>query len=333
MKKNIIYLITIVLLSSCVKLDIDPTQSILADDAITNKADLEQALNGCYDALQLSGSYGRNCIFAPELSSDNADATGTIIEYSNITENSMLSSNSIAENIWSHLYIAVNRVNNVLYYMPQVKNLSSADHDDIQGQLFFIRSLAYYNLVRLYGDVPLKTLPSLNTININAPRTPQTEIFELIISDLQFASENISSTISGKASKGSATALLAKVYLHNSDWANASVYATKAIDNFSYELVADYATLFNLEDNSESIFEVKFNPQDKNRMAEYTFPTSLGGRYEVSPSESLIVAYSDNDIRKNSSFSGFDENPYCIKYSHLADGDDRSVALQVCSVY
>ncbi|OYT17720.1 MAG: SusD/RagB family nutrient-binding outer membrane lipoprotein [Bacteroidetes bacterium 4572_77] len=333
MKKYIIYTIAILAFSSCVKLDIDPTQSIQADNAITNQADLDQALNGCYDAIQLSGAYGRNCILAPELSSDNSNATGTIIEYSNINENAMLSSNSIAENIWSHLYIAINRVNNALYYMPQIEDLSDTDRNNYKGQLFFIRSLAYFNLVRLYGDVPLKTSPSLNTTDINAPRTPKADIFNFIIADLTFASENITTTLSGKASKGSAIALLAKVYLLNSDWEKALLYATNAIDNFSYELVSDFASLYNLEDNSESIFEVKYDPQDKNRLAEYSLPTSLGGRYEVSPSNSLINAYSEDDIRKTSSFSGFDENPYCTKYSHIAQGDDRVYVLRLAEMY
>ncbi len=333
MKKNILFLFLIFVAASCAKLDTGPTQSIPANEAIQTQSDLNQALNGCYDALQLPGFYGRHTVLAAELSSDNANATGTILEYYNISLNNLLSNNTIAESIWNACYIAINRVNNVLYYLPNVENISDADKNNITGQLYFIRSLAYFNLVRYFGDTPLKVTPTLSTDDLDTPRSSMADVLTHIVGDLEFASQNIGNTASGKASSVAAQALLAKIALYDLRWADAESYANAVINNTNYSLVADYSSLFNSENNTESIFEVQYNDQDKNRMAEYCFPSSLGGRYEVSPTEDLINLFTAEDTRLNASFDGFSDKPYSIKYWQISSGADRVYVFRLAEMY
>jgi len=333
MKKYIIFIFLISILAGCAKLDVDPTQSIAADKAIRTPDDLNQALTGCYDALQLSGFYGRHTVIAAELSSDNAQATGTILEYNDISLNNLLSNNTISEAIWSDCYIAINRVNNTLYYLPSVENLADEDKNDVEGQLLFIRSLAYYNLVRYFGDMPLKVTPTLSTDDINLPRTAVSEILAHIKDDLDFAAKNISTKSAGRAQAAAGEALLAKIARYESRWADAETHASHVIENYGLSLIDDYESLFNNEGNAESIFEVQFSDQDKNRMAEYLFPTSLGGRYEASPSEDLVNAFGADDARLAVSLAGLADKPYCNKYNQISSGADRVYVMRLAEMF
>jgi len=332
MKKIAIYLLSALMLAGCAKLDPQPTQSVTADDAIKTPSDLNQAMTGCYDALQLAGFYGRHSVFAADLASDNANATGTILEYSDISLNNMLSGNSIVESVWYHSYITINRANNVLYYLPNVENLEESFANDVKGQMYFLRSLAYFNLIRYFGDVPLKTTPTLSTDDLDSPRVPVSDILTQIIPDLEFAISNISGSEPAKATPGAAEALLAKVFLYAGEYENAILHASAVINDYQYEL-DDFEALFGIETSAGSIFEVNYSDQDKNRMAEYALPTSMGGRYEVSPTEDLLGKYTDDDIRKNITFSGIGEAPYCIKYSQISSGADKVYVLRLAEMY
>ncbi len=333
MKKYIYLIIMIPALFSCAKLEIDPTQSIAADKAITTQADLNQALTGCYDALQLSGLYGRHTILAAELSSDNANATGTILEYNDIALNNLLSNNSISEAIWSASYIAINRVNNVLHYMPAIQDVDEAFKNDVMGQLYFIRSLAYFNLIRYYGDVPLKTTPTLDDEALSIPRSSVSAVLAQLKSDLDFAMKNTTTATEGLASAVAAEALLARIALYEKNYQQAAQIAGNIIDNSGLSLLSEYSQLFEPGANPESIFEVKYNDQDKNRMAEYVFPSSLGGRYEVSPEGGLLGNFTAGDQRLDASFAGFDDKPYCIKYHEISTGADRVYVMRLAEMY
>lgn len=333
MKKYIILILFVSFVFSCGKIDVDPTQSIAADEAIRTPNDLNQALTGCYDALQLSGFYGRHTILSAELSSDNAAATGTILEYGDIDLNNLLSNNAIAESIWSACYIAINRVNNVLYYLPEVEGLTNEAKADAEGQLYFIRSLAYYNLVNYFGAVPLKITPTLAANDLSIPRSEVSLVLGQIINDLEYSAGSIATDVPGMASSRAAKALLAKIHLTMENYDQAIGLATDVIENSGLALTTDYATLFTPESNSESIFEVQYSDQDKNRMAEYVMPSSLGGRYEVSPTEELINQFSPDDLRLNASFDGFDDKPYTKKYNQLSSGADRVYVLRLAELY
>ncbi len=333
MKKYIILIFIVPFVFSCGKIDVDPTQSIAADEAIRTPNDLNQALTGCYDALQLSGFYGRHTILSAELSSDNAAATGTILEYGDIDLNNLLSNNAIAESIWSACYIAINRVNNVLYYLPEVEGLTNEAKADAQGQLYFIRSLAYYNLVNYFGAVPLKVTPTLAANDLSIPRSEVSDVLGQIISDLEYSAGSITTDVPGMASSIAAKALLAKIHLTMGNYDQAIGLAADVIENSGLALTTDYATLFTPESNAESIFEVQYSDQDKNRMAEYVMPSSLGGRYEVSPTEELINQFSPDDLRLNASFAGFDDKPYTKKYNQLSSGADRVYVIRLAEMY
>jgi hypothetical protein len=129
------------------------------------------------------------------------------------------------------------------------------------GEAKFLRALFYFDLVRAWGDVPLVTGTNPET---NLDRTPQAAIYELIVNDLlqaiavlQEKSEQNPNDI-GRATKGAAKALLAKVFLFTQDFANAEKYAMEVITSQQYALEPNFADASSKqgEFGVESVFEI-----------------------------------------------------------------------------
>lgn len=330
---KILILTMVVAVSSCEVLDVEPSQSIAAEDAIQNKTDLERALMGCYDALQQTGMT-RSYIIIGGLAADNLVWTGTTQDYGQVANNSITADNALVEDIWNSAYDGINRVNNVLHQLPGVPDLTTEEMDNYSGQLRFIRGFLHFNLVRLYGAVPIKTEPSLNTENLGAARQPVTDVYTQVIEDLTDAENMITEAgNSGFASKGAASALLARAYLYKEDWQAAKEKATEVIEDFDYTIDPDYNNLFSGAGSEEIIFEIDFNAQDRNRLAEYFFTRKLSGRKEISPDTLFVQAYDPEDARLTVSIADTTDGPYGYKYRDITGGTDNVIVLRLAEMY
>jgi len=327
--KYISLILTFSLLMACEMNEITPTEYVAADEAITNANGVKKAVVGCYDALQSQSYYGRNMIIVPDLVADNLKESGTLQEYVEIDNNRMLADNATVLGIWSSLYDAINRANIVLFYVPKVNDMADDLKNNYLGEMRFLRALHYFNLVRLFGKVPLRLTPAFNPTDANnIKRNDVSEVYAAIIDDLLFAEANINNTVRGRATKQSATALLAKVYLTTGQYDLAKQKAAAVIAQFPLE--SNYSNLFSTEDPAEVIWSVKFNAQDGNRLALYFAPTGMGGRNEVVPTNELNAAFESGDLRKNVSIAS--EN-YVLKYKDIATGTDKVIVLRNGEMY
>lgn len=343
MKKRIYIfpLILLILFASCESiLEVEPTQAISAEQAITNKNGLQRAVIGSYDALQQGGYYGHNYPIFNDLIADNLRATGTKVEYAEINNNAILADNGFVEGIWNSIYRSINRVNNVLDNINDISDITQEERDNYEGQMKFLRALHYYNLVRFFGGVPLRlTASTSESSSLNIPRASVDDVYQQIISDLTDAQGKITNTNPGMATDAAVKALLAKVHLRLKNWSEAATFASAVINDYGFSLVGDYGDLFLTDggDNSETIFIVKFDAQDKNVIAQYFFPGSLAGRKEVTPTSSLISAYENDDTRRNASIAGIETEPYDdsygIKYSDVATGTDNVYVMRLAEMY
>ena len=170
--------------------------------------------------------------------------------------------------IWRGGYNVINRANIVIQQLEE-KDISGVDAE-LQGQLLgearFLRALAYFHLVRLFGDVPLRTQPENDLDNLGIGRTPVDEVYSQILSDLQFAETNLPDVAynEGRATRWSASGLLAIVYLTRSQWNEAAAKAKEIIDAGLFSLVEvqvpeDFQQIFgpNVATHSEEIFSLK----------------------------------------------------------------------------
>lgn len=336
MKKSmwILFLSLPVILFSCEDvLDVEPAQSLDASTAVQDEEDLVFAMNGCYNAMQYSGYYGRNLVNLGDLASDNAYNGGTIKEYGQINNNMILADNGIVINYWQDVYIAINRVNNLLGIVENMKALDDEKALSYQAELRFLRALHYYNLVRSFGPVPLKLNATENLDDINTPLSTEEEIYDQIMLDLGFAEGNISQTSKLKATNAAVVALKAKVFLQLEEYEDAASAATELIENENLSLLDNYAELYTEEENSESIFEVSFIEQEKNRLAEYFFPSNLTGRYEVAPTQELIDSYEEGDARLEATIAYAGQKPYVNKYEQISLGSDNVYVFRLAEMY
>jgi len=318
---------------SCEKvLEVDPV-TYIEEGSISSRTDAERLLVGCYDGLQQTGIYGRHMVIIPGLIADNLSWEGTTLEYGQIDNNSILADNALVETIWNAHYETLNRVNYLLSKLPDISELSDAERADFNGQLYFLRALCHFNLVRLFGPVPIKTEPTtdLNS-NLNPARDGVDAVYEQIVGDLLAAEGNIQNTDPGFASNGAVDALLAKVYLELGQYTEAVNHATSVISNYGYSLEPVYSDLFTQQVSSEAIFVILFDELDGNRLAEYFYPTSLNGRYEVAPGDELIEAFgTDDTTRFNASIAG--DDPYCKKYPNLSTMANNVYAIRLAEIY
>ena len=328
--------------ASCTKvLDVEPTASVSNETAINDKVGVERAVVGAYTSLQATGLYGRNRVIIGDLSADNLTWTGTTYEYFQIENNNVPAENLIIDGVWGAAYDGLNRVNNVLAAMGRISDLSTAERDKSEGEALFLRAMFHYNLVTMFGGVPIKTSPTADISNIDQPRNTPEEVYTQIISDLISAEAKLPAVnTAGRANKFAASALLARIYLNRYHNTGDASYATLAIEKADkvlteggYELANPYSALYDGGSN-EIIFEVVFDAQNKNRLAEYFFPRSLAGRYEIAPTTSLIESYEVGDERLAASIATDSEGKvYCKKYEQLSAGSDAVIVLRLAEMY
>lgn len=333
MRKFLIFIV--IILSACeTDFDLNPKVQVSEEEAFSNRENVLAALTGCYDALQLQHYYGRNLIIVGDLASDNSLANGTKVEYYDVDKNSLLANNIIVEGIWADVYVAVNRVNYMLYKIRDLDFIGSEELKDIKGQLHFLRALHYFNLVRLYGGVPLKLLPTLNDSPDNfLKRSSIEDVYNQIIADLEFAMLNISNISPEKATRKAAVSLLASVELTRGSYKLSYQYANLALQAGA-SLSDEYSTLFSgkTDPDPEIIFYIPFSATDKNRLAEYNFPNTLGGRHE-NASAPAIISTDTSDARSRLIAASHNGIYYTRKYADLTTGSDRVIVLRNAELY
>lgn len=312
-------------------LELNPNDSISSEIAINNEDDLKKAILGCYDALQADGYYGRMLLVVNEIGSDNAYNGGTILGFDQFNRNNVSQDNNYLDQLWTDPYIAINRCNTTIYYANKLNNISESKKAAYLAEVYFIRALTYYNLTRLFKNIPLKLNPTFSDDDLNIPISDQSIIYDQIIDDLNNANGLITNTNPLFATDLAVKTLLAKVYLELNDYSNAILIADQVLSS-DRKLVDNYRDLYTIEANSESIFEISFTEllSDKNRIAEYCFPTSLGGRYEIAPEENLMNSFEISDTVRNM----FQGNPsYCQKYESITAGNDNIFVFRLAEVY
>ncbi|MFD1016790.1 RagB/SusD family nutrient uptake outer membrane protein [Winogradskyella rapida] len=268
--KYIAVVVVGVLATSCSDfLEPEPSSAITSENYYSTLDELETALVGAYDAIQGEGNYDKDAnhgvqyeFYITEMRSGN---TATKIADPDDFSDSgqfeafnVLPTNGIVANYYSSFYQVIFRANVVL------ENLSNVDGDTsaIEAEAKFIRAYAYFNLVRLFGDIPLVDhVLSPSETDTQFIRVDKNLVYDLIVTDLQTAVAGLDNTYKTRASKAAAQGLLAKVYLslEEPDYVNAQLLCEEIINSGNFSLV-DYYDVFYDELNSEIIFAIGFEP-------------------------------------------------------------------------
>jgi starch-binding outer membrane protein, SusD/RagB family len=246
-----------------------------------NSADAIAAVNGVYASFisplgyGVDDYYGRNFYmlvdYPGEQLTSRYSAThdrGSLDAFNYTVEHPYLPT------VWGGAYAAIATANAVISNVPGITDMEAATRDRVIGEARFLRATHYFNLVRLFGDVPLR-LEEVKTLdNLALPKSPAADVYAAIIADLEFAADKLPATYAGipgvnagRATSGAARALLGKVHLQyaavhggGADSYNKSITQLRqVVQSGKYMLLPDFASIFSLtnENNAEVIFAIQ----------------------------------------------------------------------------
>ncbi|GAB3557930.1 RagB/SusD family nutrient uptake outer membrane protein [Spirosoma fluminis] len=241
--------------------------AVTTDSYFKTDVQIRSATNGIYAALQSTNLVAREWFFAHDLRSDDVSSGGGQLE---TPRNQLLTGvhdtgNSVSGSVWTGAYRVIHRANVVIDKAAAATGLTPAVATQAVGEAKFLRAWSYFELVSLWGAVPLYK-NYVTSLAGAAARAPEAEVYAFVIADLKAAQEALPATYDaanqGRATKGAATMLLARVYMFQGDYANAKTELQKIISSGTYQLVDEYSDNFieETEFNKESIWEINFLP-------------------------------------------------------------------------
>jgi starch-binding outer membrane protein, SusD/RagB family len=281
-------------------LDTEPVEYISDRFSITDEKSAEAALAGLYNKLQDGNYYGgagfQGNVF---LSGGDAVWTGTWDYLNHFVTHSVLADNLSIYRAWVAIYATINQANHIISKVPEVTDagFSPSERNTILGEALFIRSLAYFDLARTWGNIPIVLQPT-NSVNDfdGVKQSNQTQVYQQVLSDLGKAIDLLPDALRrSRVSKAAAQALKARVHLYNEEWEKAEEYASLIISNSNYKLI-DWQTFLGGLETPESIFELAFTTSDPS--VHYSNWTNPAGRAQWAPAKTLV------DLLKNPEVAG-----------------------------
>ncbi|CAG5067339.1 SusD-like protein P2 [Dyadobacter sp. CECT 9623] len=296
--KNIKYILLLPLalaLTSCEEFLKEEPESFLSEDQYyKTQNDAINAVNSVYFFLNSGGNNVQtpyNTLFntGMNMAGDDEDpgpgATNADVRSLSVLAHS--SGNLRIYEIWQQHYAAIKKANVALEKIPAIE-FDNTLKSRLIGESKFLRALYYFNLVRLYGDVPLITeyQKFVDAAGYEVAKSPSSEVYAQIEKDLTEAALALPATYAspdaGRATAGAAKALLAKVYLtkasyplniaaHYKDAVARAEEALSATDGgtgtYNYDLVTNYAEVFlpAFKNNREHIFSAQFKSNSLNQ--------------------------------------------------------------------
>ncbi len=251
--------------SSCSDLLKEEPKTIVSENFYQNKSDFDAATNAIYFPLRMVRSEQVAVLSAH---TDWGYGRGSRAQYNDFEGFNPTNINAAASR-WNSLYQGIRNANLVIEKAPLSEVLTDDERNSYLAEAKFLRALTYFDLVRNWGGVPLRTADNIDQKDV--PKSSEEEVYDLILGDLADAEMYLPATaaVSGRPTVWSAKTLLADVYLQLEDYEMARTKAQEVIDAGEYQLVQ----ISSVEDirqkifgaslitSSEEIFAFKFTRQ------------------------------------------------------------------------
>ena len=279
------------------------------DNFYRTEAQALTALTGAYRITAFSTTDNSLWVFG-DVASDDAikgEAGSDFGQIQSLEQFDYSRDNGYLERMWQHYYEGITRVNYLLYNRDNIE-MDAALKDRIMGEARFLRAYFYFNLVNIYGEIPLKTQPPLNPELINIGVSPVSEIYEQIEADLLAAKDVLPDSYIapdiGRATKGAAWGLLAKARLYQGKWQAAltAVDSLQAIGIYALEPVYKNNFIDSTQNNDESIFEIQhlgnLDPATGSHLNQHFLPKIQNGYAVNIPTQNFVSEFevTDEDV-------------------------------------
>lgn len=330
----------LIALSSCKKaLDLNPVDTIEQKNALLTSKDVEGALVGAYSDLGSRNFFGGRPFLITDFlaNTDAIEWFGTYEELTQAINKKLLKTNTFIDNVWAAGYTAINDANNVIAAIDKV---DAAKKSRVEGEAKFIRGAAYFELVRLFGrayndgspatnlGVPIVLTPTnLITDSSYPARATVAAVYAQAITDLNDAETKLPTTNGFFASKSTAAAMLARLYLQMGNYSAAAAAADRVITSGNYHLTASFINAFAKmpesgkpakpgDNTTEDVFATQVTTLTGfNGFNEFYGSSTFGGRGDAVISQDWIDAtYSTDDDRINAFYD--DDDIFTAKFGN-----------------
>ncbi len=305
MKKNIICGLALALtLTSC---DDFLTENMKGDlnssNVMTTEAQAQQVVNGVYNAA----SYSINLWKFGDIASDDAvkgGNPGDQADLSYIENFTAVSDNGVLSDFWQNTYETISRANNLI---SGIENASFSKRDQYINEARFLRAFAYFQLVNIFGEVPLKLQPQTTADAVYVGLSSTSAIYSQIEADLRAATAlpaTYGTSDAGRVTSGAAWGLLAKVQLFQNKYQEAlnSISELKKLGIYALD---NYENLFKLgnESSVEAVFALRFLsdqvPAIGNSLNQWFAPQEENGYYFNNPTENWVSSFTEKQVNGN----------------------------------
>lgn len=288
-----------------------PIDKITSIEAYSSDASAANVLSGIYNDLSFgSVASNRGSIgFITSVAGDEIDlkSTNTDNDLLELYQDRLTNISNDPKNVWQRTYAFIYRVNSAIDGINSSNQISENGKKQLIGEASFLRAFFYFYLVNLYGDVPL--VLSTNTIsNAQLGRSDKSLVYQQIINDLLVAKSELSndylsgdiatvSTERVRPNKAVASALLARVYLYDSKWAEAETESSILIDDNNY-ILENLNRVFK-KDSKEAIWQLQRSSTLQTTDASLYYPTTLlNGQRAYYLSDRITNSFEAGDLRK-----------------------------------
>lgn len=307
--------------ASCNVLEQTPESNFTPENFYRNADDAKAAVSSVYDLMNTAEMYNQIVWILQDQATDDSEWGGgrsTANQAKNdLDKYTFTPATSTFQSLWAATYRAINRANTVISRVPNV-TMDTDLKNRLIAEAKFMRGFYYFNLVRLFGGVPLVTKETTSLNDLAVARASVDEVYQQVIQDFTEAEAVLPATYGagdrGRATKGAAKAFLAKVYLTRQEWPKASAKAKEVMDMGVYDLWANYADVFTISNKNgkEAIFEVQ----------------ALGGGVGEG---SFMQGYMRPNFDRVNGVSGFGDDPVTenLYRAYRADDKRRNINLRL----
>lgn len=282
--------ILLVFLSSCSKdfLDVKPVGRLTSDSFLKTNEQVKSALIGVYATIQYNYSNGAwaSVFFMKNLPGDDVlcgSSEGDQPEYQRIDDFTMTANNKKIESIWSNFYKTISQCNTII-------NQAATDTPEEKGMVAeakALRGMTYFDLVTIFGGVPIMTVNPGDPSEYSKPRATEDEVYAQVFKDFTEAIPDLplksqySAADKFRMSKGAAQAFLGKAYVYHKDYDKAVKQLEAVINSGEYALEPKFADVWTKksEFGQESLFEVSYTSVESYDWG--TFPWGGGNQSNI----------------------------------------------------
>ncbi|GAA5219984.1 RagB/SusD family nutrient uptake outer membrane protein [Membranihabitans marinus] len=317
--KILLSLFVLVFLGSCNNpLEEDIYSFISTENFYKNADDADAAIEGIYSGLDGDAVYGRWFYDLVHLMDDQVTIHRNPL-FLQMDDFNFTPDHPYLNEFWAGMYSVIKYANVAINRIPDIEMEVNLKNSYI-GEARFLRANMYFNLVRLWGSVPLIVEEVLDESSAIINKETISDIYDIITSDLIFAEENLPSTRPsvefGRVTSGAAKAMLTDVYLTQEKYVEAAAKAEELINTGNYSLLENYSDIFSSdnEHNPEIIYSIVFDGINSgNWMASFSH---VGGTdnancangaqvWQVEEESEMWQSWDNQDLRRQ--FSVYDE--------------------------